>query len=61
VGVPSHCDPGILRVAPGEPGQSLLFLKITDAPGKCGSRMPPTGSVLTDQEITLIQNWIQSL
>ncbi len=61
VGIPSRCDPGMLRVRPGDPEQSLLYLKITDAPGKCGSRMPPTGSALTDQEITLIQNWIQSL
>ncbi len=61
VGVPSQCDPALLRVAPGQPRRSLLYLKITDDPAKCGQRMPPTGDPLSAEEVDLIRRWIESL
>ncbi len=61
INVPSTCDPAFLRVAPGFPQQSMLYLKITDDPAKCGSRMPPSGDPLPQEEIDLIRRWIESL
>ena len=61
INVPSTCDPAFLRVAPGFPQQSLLYLKITDDPAKCGSRMPASGDPLPREEIDLIRRWIESL
>ncbi len=63
VGAPAGgpmCGPtGLLRVAPGHPERSLLFLKITDPP--CGSRMPLEygySGMLTDPQINQIGQWI---
>lgn len=60
INVPSTCNPAILRVAPGNPDQSLLYLKVTDDPMECGSVMPPSGP-LPQEEATAIKNWIRSL
>jgi hypothetical protein len=40
----------------GNPDMSLLYRKLTDTP-PCGSRMPPTGALTTD-EINRVQAWI---
>lgn len=61
VGVPSTCNPELLRVKPGDPDSSLLYLKITDDPRKCGQRMPAAGPPLRQEEIDLIRQWILSL
>ncbi len=58
--VPASCDPSMVRVAPGDPDRSLLYLKITDDPRKCGGVMPPTGP-LPQEEAEIIRNWILSL
>jgi len=58
--VPSTCDPAFLRVAPGLPQRSMLYLKITDDPAKCGGRMPP-GGPLPQEEVDLIRRWIETL
>ncbi len=61
VGVPSTCNPQVLRVKPGDPDSSMLYWKITDDPRKCGQRMPAAGPPLTQEEIQLIRQWITSL
>ena len=42
-------------------GSSLLYQKVTgnSIPGACGERMPAGGSPLSQQNITIIQDWIQ--
>lgn len=56
VGVDSTSQPGTLRVAPGDPAASLLFLKLGPTP-PVGQRMPVGGS-LADAEIAVIEAWI---
>ncbi len=47
---------GLLRVAAGEPDNSFLYVKVTDARGM-GDPMPPWDS-LDDADIELIRQWI---
>jgi outer membrane protein assembly factor BamB len=47
---------GLSLVVPGNPDMSLLYRKLLDTP-PCGSRMPPTGP-LTTEEIGRIRAWI---
>ncbi len=61
INVPATCDPAFMRVLPGFPQQSMLYLKITDDPAKCGSRMPASGDPLPQDEIDLIRRWIEGL
>jgi hypothetical protein len=61
VNVPAHgpncADSGLLRVAPGDPDASLLYLKVTNPP--CGLKMPPSYQpYLDDRETAQIANWI---
>jgi hypothetical protein len=44
-------------VVPGDPEQSLLFLKIAGQP-PCGNRMPLGGSALTTAQVEMIRSWI---
>ena len=64
VGVPSGSEAGylcrssgLLRVQPGAPEQSLLYLKLTTPP--CGSKMPPAafGQVSAEQ-VEMVRQWI---
>lgn len=47
---------GLVRVAPGNPEHSFLWIKVTDATG-FGDPMPPFGA-LDDDELERIANWI---
>lgn len=47
---------GLLRVAPGDPDQSFLYIKLTDARGM-GTEMPPAYE-LTEEEIAAMEEWI---
>jgi hypothetical protein len=52
---------GLVRVKPGSPEQSLLYLKITDPP--CGELMPLQigGSIrLEDRRVEQIRQWIEA-
>jgi len=50
---------GMLRVDPFAPQNSFLLVKLTQPSSAAfGSRMPLTGSPLSDEEIDLIRNWI---
>jgi hypothetical protein len=64
VGVPSGNEEtfkcrgsGLMRVQPGEPDKSLLYLKLTNPP--CGSKMPPgMFGMATPEQIELVRQWI---
>jgi hypothetical protein len=62
VNVHARTDGRFLRVAPGAPDRSLLYLKLLDAEeGKYrGPRMPPSGTPVSPQEIALVKEWIES-
>ncbi len=64
VGVPAgseatyQCrDSGLLRVKPGDPEHSLLYLKLTMP--SCGSKMPPAAfGQVTEEQVSLVRQWI---
>ncbi len=60
VNVPSTEVPSMLRVNPGDPATSYLWLKISKNPPPSGWQMPApaTGSVMPASEQDLIQRWI---
>ncbi|HNH50704.1 MAG TPA: hypothetical protein PKY30_26960, partial [Myxococcota bacterium] len=57
VGVASVGYPGQTLVVPGDPDNSLLYLKMTDASGSWGSSMPPSG-MLGAAQTDVIRSWI---
>ncbi len=61
VNVPARqsCAPE-LRVTPGDPGASVLFLKISGT--TCGGRMPPASPTYFDREpdkLATVRTWIE--
>jgi hypothetical protein len=50
--------PDLMRVNPGNPGQSYLIQKLEGASGIVGGRMPLGGPYLTDAQINLVRTWI---
>ena len=58
VGVVSAQDPGLLRVAPGDPLASLLFQKVNCDTPSVGGRMPPSQSLSLTQQ-AFIFDWIR--
>lgn len=63
VGVPAEFNAclgmGLVRVVPGDPDASFLFMKVTDPP--CGERMPLLygySGMLDPREIAQIREWI---
>ena len=60
VGVASTERPSILRVAPGDPGNSYMIHKLEGRPDIVGVRMPRgTGPFLTAGQIVVIRRWIE--
>ena len=59
VNVPSNEQPGVLRIAPGDPASSYLFQKITGAPSISGAVMPLGRPPLSDEQINTIREWIE--
>lgn len=57
VGVPSSEVPGLLRVEPGEPGNSYLVQKL-EGRAAVGARMPLDLPALPDATIEVIRQWI---
>lgn len=54
---PDCASTGMMLVVPGDPDNSLLYLKLTTAP--CGDAMPPTGSgALPADAVELVRQWI---
>jgi Bacterial Ig-like domain len=58
VGVPSAEVPSVLRVKPGDPTDSYLIQKLTNASGIVGAQMPFGGPYLPQTTIAFIQQWI---
>ena len=61
VGVASAERPALLRVHPGRPDSSYLVMKIRGADGIIGMQMPFSGEKLAEDEVQLIERWIQAL
>lgn len=60
VGVPSDGLPSMLRVAPGDPLASMLFLKLNcDDPPGLGVRMPLNASALSLTQQAFFFDWIR--
>ena len=57
VGVPSVEVPGLLRVAPGNPGASYLVQKL-EGNAAVGARMPLGGPFLDAATIAVVRQWI---
>jgi hypothetical protein len=60
VNVPSLQRESLDRIEPGEPEISYLWLKVTDDPSINGSRMPPSGSGLSQDLLDLLRSWIEA-
>jgi hypothetical protein len=58
VGVPSAEVPAILRVAPGDPGNSYLIDKLELSPEAILDQMPLGALPLDDATIDVIRDWI---
>lgn len=58
VGVASVEQPGVLRVAPGNPDASYIIRKLEGAPGISGGQMPLGGPYLPQSTIDEIRQWI---
>jgi hypothetical protein len=52
-------DVGGMRVVAGDPANSLLFDKISNAMPKCGGHMPP-GGMLMPAQIQQVKDWIMA-
>ena len=61
VGEPSTERPELMRVAPGEPGVSYMMMKLRDTPGIIGVKMPLLGDPLTDEEMQLLVDCVNSI
>jgi len=60
IGVPSDGVPGMPRVSPGDPLNSLLFLKLNcDNPPGLGDRMPLNRAPLSVAQQALFFDWIR--
>ena len=57
VNVASRTNGGIMRVAPGDPDNSMIIKKVEGHAG-VGSRMPLGGSSLPDETIQQLRDWI---
>ena len=51
---------GSMLVVPGDPGGSLLYQKLGEAP-PCGSRMPLAQEALSADETECVRSWIQEM
>ena len=60
VNVPAAQDPGLLRVTPGDPSASYLWIKLGSGPFADGVRMPSGEPTLPDEDLSLIREWIEA-
>jgi hypothetical protein len=60
-GEANAADAGFLLVDPGNPGNSFLLLKLLpNVPAQYGLQMPAAGTLLTQQQLTAIGEWIDA-
>ena len=64
VGAPAagpECVGKQVRVVPGKPDDSLLYLKVSlDDPAPCDKKMPQVGAPLSQADVDLIESWINA-
>jgi hypothetical protein len=58
IGVASSEVPSFLRVEPGNPADSYLYMKVTGDPRILGDRMPVYAQPLNAADLDLIVRWI---
>ncbi|MCA9669165.1 MAG: hypothetical protein KC503_26395 [Myxococcales bacterium] len=58
VGIPSNNSP-LLRIHPGQPSRSFLYLKLTGQQAGAGRRMPSGGPYLGSAELSLVRRFIE--
>lgn len=58
VNVSSHQLPQFLRVEPGDPSDSYLYMKLAGDPRILNQRMPFGGPYLSDEELEAVAAWI---
>ena len=59
VGVTAQEKPELLRVKPGDPDNSYIYLKVTGSPRINGEQMPRGRTALSAEQIDLIRRWIE--
>lgn len=59
VDVPSEAKPDYKLVAPGDPVNSYLLMKMRGDEGIAGDRMPP-GGALEEEQIALVEAWVEA-
>ncbi|MCL4543534.1 MAG: cytochrome c [Chloroflexi bacterium] len=59
INVPSREFPSMLRIKPGDPNHSYLYLKVAETKPPVGVRMPRDGLPLTNDEIATLRAWIE--
>jgi hypothetical protein len=59
VGVESGQNGDFLRVEPGRPNDSYLYMKLTADERIGGDPMPAVGPPLSARQLTLIEDWIE--
>lgn len=57
---PNCKDSTLVRVVAGQPDMSLLYKKVATAMPECGGKMPPSGAMLTQAQLTQIRTWIMN-
>lgn len=57
---PNCKDSGKKRVAPGDPMNSLLYLKISTLMPVCGASMPPGGTLIDAAKLMQVRMWIMN-
>ena len=60
VNVAAQEKQGFVRIKPGDPDNSYLFMKITGAAGIAGGRMPLGRTPLSSDQVEMIRAWIEN-
>jgi hypothetical protein len=60
VNVPSYEEPTLVRVMPGNPEQSYLYMKVVNDPRIMGARMPSNGPALASADVETLRSWIEA-
>jgi mono/diheme cytochrome c family protein len=61
VNIAARAKPTAMRIVPGDPNNSYLYLKLTGGAGITGNRMPNNGPpYLTDGQLLIIKRWIEN-
>jgi hypothetical protein len=58
--VPGCSMSKLLRVEPGHPERSLLYLKVSQKSPPCGARMPLERDPLSPMQLTQLKTWIEN-